>query len=79
MKTIATIIIALVIFAVGISVAQQEQNPPLETIAQVLQSQVNQCNSQSALLQAILIEKNKEIAELKTKIEPKEVEVKKAQ
>ena len=68
MKTIATIIIALVIFAVVISVAQ-EQNPPLETIAQVLQSQVNQCNSQSALLQAMLIEKNKEIAELKN---PKE-------
>ena len=69
MKTIATVIIAVAVFAVGISVAQQEQNPPLETIAQVLQSQVNACNSQSALLQAILIEKNKEIAELKN---PKE-------
>ena len=65
MKTIATVIIAVAVFAVGISVAQQEKNPPIETIAQVLQSQVNQCNSQSALLQALLIEKNKEIADLK--------------
>ena len=72
MKIVMIFIMGLVLFVttfVAGGVAQQESQPPLETIAQVLQSQVNQCNSQSALLQAMLIEKNKEIAELKN---PKE-------